>query len=109
MRGGGRAYIAGNMCDGGHVCMGWVGGRLYVWWGCMAEAMCGRWGICGGGMHGRVVCMVGACITGGIHGGGHVWWGHAWQGGVHGGGMLHRGHAWWGTCVAGGMHGIWCA
>ena len=64
----------------------------------------------GGGMHGRRVCVVGACMAGGMHGGG----GHAWQRGVHGRGHCMagagcawqghawQGHAWQGVCVAGG-------
>ena len=48
-----------------------------------------------GGVHGRVVCMVG-----GMHGEGCAWRGHAWQEGMRG-----RRCAWQGACVAGGMHG----
>ena len=66
-----------------------------------------------GGMHGRGVCVAGACMAGGrawqggVHGrgacvaGGHVWQGgRAWQGGMCGRGVHGRG-----ACMVGGMHG----
>ena len=66
---------------------------------CMVEGGHAWWG----GVHGRGVCMAGACMAGGC----------AWHGGMHGrGGMCGRracvagGHAWQrGACMTGGMCG----
>ena len=80
---GGHAWH-GGMCGGGM----WQGGH---WGGHVGQGSVysgGAW--MAGGMHGRVACMVGACIVGG-----HVWWGACMAGG----------HAWQGTCMTGGMHG----
>ena len=51
--------------------------------------MHGRRAYMAGGMCGKGVCVVGACVVGDMHGRGHEWQEACMAGGVHGGG-----HTW---------------
>ena len=58
-------------------------------------------GACLGGMHGRGLCVVGACVAGCMHGRGCAQQGVC----MTGGGICGRGCVWQGACMAGDMHG----